>query len=148
MGSFTLFDEVCYVVFPIANFLRQSRRSRRPEADAKNRTEKFPGTTEISRFFESVGYQKFTDQKCHGFGRATRQVRSGVAGLALPVTLMWFGTVAVRITPCRSTQSGSPLDAGFPSYGSPNTTCRWGGCSVSVCRAARVWSEYGKPIAS
>jgi hypothetical protein len=83
MGSFTLLDEVCYGSFPIENFLRQSRRSRRPEADAKNRTEKFPRTTEISRFFEIFGYQKFTDPKWHGFGRATRQVRSSAAGLAL-----------------------------------------------------------------
>jgi hypothetical protein len=59
MGSFTLLDEVWYGSFPIANFLRRGHRSRRPEADAKNRTEKFPRTTEISRFFEIFGYLKF-----------------------------------------------------------------------------------------
>jgi hypothetical protein len=146
MGSFTLLDEVCYGIFPIANFLRQSRRSRRPEADAKNRTEKFQRTTEIWRFFEIFGYQKFTDRKWHGFGRATRACSVERSGSRVAVTLVGFGTVAVGIAPRRSTQSGSPSDAGFPSYGSPKTTRRRGFGRFRC--AARAHCEYGTPIAS
>jgi hypothetical protein len=64
------------------------------------------------------------------------------SGSRIAVTLVRFGTVAVGIAPRRSTESGSPSDAGFPSYGSPKTTRRRGGGRfrwAARARMERVW---------
>jgi hypothetical protein len=147
MGSFTLLDEVCYGIFPIANFLRQSRRSRRPEADAKNRTEKFQRTTEIWRFFEIFGYQKFTDRKWHGFGRATPHVRSSAAALALPAHS--WGSAPSQSGSRRVVRHNPDLRRTPGSRVTDRRNRRVGEDLVGFAgRRARDWSEYGKPIAS